>query len=113
MDNFPSGILPDRVSRLEPSWNTTIVEYENGAETRFDNRHLATYNYMFEWKMLNSTDLDTLIDFFNDQSGAYRKWKITDTRIGTNVEMRFFKDKLTIQKVNAYFSNVSIEVKTC
>jgi len=108
-------LVPSRVTTINVEYKTKIVEFENGAEQRFALRASPLESYRLEWNLLNSTELATLTTFFKTYLGPLKTWTIDDDRVngGALTTVRFATDKLTIEKVNAYFSNVSAEVRMC
>ena len=117
MDTYGDSneVAPHFIKQVSPEFKTTVVEFENGWESRFANQHAGRATYRFEWKRLNLTEMLAIKDFFDVQLGAFKAWYFQDNRISEKtLSLRFKTDKLIINKPeNAYMANISVEVVIC
>lgn len=112
MDTFPSTLLPSEIKALEKEYNTDIIVFENEYEQRFANTYTGKQRFTFRWNAITPAEKSSLQTFFDNQLGRYKKWTITDSRIGT-VQLRFDADKIKFSSIKQKAFNAEIKVVTC
>jgi len=110
-DTYP--LQPNRITTVDVGFQTTIVAFESGYEQRSADWGKPKRTFKLTHKYLNETELGILVDFFIEKKGQFQKFYLVNHIDGKTYEVRFKSDRLTIERLNAYFSNVDVEVIEC
>jgi uncharacterized protein (TIGR02217 family) len=108
METFP--LVPDWINNTGLKFKTTVVDFESGYEQRTADWHKGKHSFALGWKIMNQTEMDTLINFYNSRKGQFEAFLFNNHRDLIQYVVRFNTDAITFNHVNAYFSDVEVEV---
>lgn len=87
MAAFPSTPSPTFVYGLEPRWRTLITEFDSGEEQRRKKQLYAKYDISLSYYGLESTNSNTLYEFYQARNGAYEAFHFFDPLSSTHVNI--------------------------
>lgn len=108
-DTMSADLLPDIIARYKDSHKTDILVASSGHEQRLNRWYASKRMWRFTWLSTQAihTSLNT---FFNNQGGMFKKWLITDSRIGTLVSVRFDSDDFEVTPIKWKMFRIEIDV---
>ncbi|MGA1846762.1 DUF2460 domain-containing protein [Deferribacter abyssi] len=110
-DTYP--LQPNRIQTVGIQFKTTVVTFESGYEQRSADWNKPKKTFRLIHQYLDEKSLKTLTDFFTEKKGGFQKFYFVNHIDGQTYTVRFKSDSLTVERVNAYFSNVEVEVVEC
>ena len=111
MADYP--LTPDRITNIGFEMKTTIVKFENGVEQRSSDQAIPVQTFRLYHQALDAAHLQTLTDFFIARKGQTESFNFYDYRTQTTFTVRFKDDNISGEPINAYFTDVYVEVITC
>jgi hypothetical protein len=111
MDIYP--IKPNRISQTGSIFKTRIVEFENGVEQRSPQYFMRKRTFTLEHNTIDNTKLAIIQDFFESMQGSYKAFLFNNHVDGLQYKVRFKDDTLQIERINAFFSNVRVDIIEC
>lgn len=127
-DVFP--LVPHRVINTGVEYKVVVNEMENANEQRILRSTTPFYSFSLTFQIINTIgnananvstplsiyseyhNLPTILEFFAYQRGSYRAFNFHNHVDGQIYKVRFRSNSLSIDYVNKYLCNVTIELQT-
>lgn len=111
-DTYP--LVPNRIRSVSSDFKVQVVTFENANyEQRLPKQGKTRRTFQLTHEMINNEKLKILEDFWEDQKGQTFKFYFLDYIADEVRIVRFKSEALQVDRVNAKFSNVTVEVIEC
>lgn len=111
MDTYP--LTPNRITSHGVEFKTKVIESESGYEQRASLQANPKYRFALCHELVNLNDEGLIVNFFIEKKGMMTKFYFVNHIDSKTYECRFAKEGITIERINAMYSNITVELVTC
>src|SRR3990167_2437360 len=92
-------VNPDFVYEQEKKYNTLITDFESGKEQRRKKWANPKRRFLLRYRNIGQTEYNSIISFFDSQSGAFDTFSWTNPMDSVAYTVRFLEDTLKVEEL--------------